>query len=230
MGSSQSSSEEISAPDIDTHDYVPTENDIHRLRNLFFSAIDIPSEIIEIILDMAEYWPSVHSERFLDVAVKSEGRQGSPYPMAEWCYLVSPRVPSHARSVKAVTIQTESCDQGWGGEPEHRGTRNGSWTWFEAAIIRSDDDSVENNLPVDIYREGLGTYTENVVCWTAEDPKDIDNDIPAGHRHARGIYGREADFVDLMQGGDRVALLVMAKFPMWTNHVRQASITVHYCI
>ncbi len=132
------------------------------------------------------------------------------------------------------------------------GTRNGSWTWFEAAIIRSDDDSVpwwvsevDNNLPVDLYREGLErsleernaavscevplpdldrsrwhvisnltamkTYTENVVHWTADDPKDIDNDIPAGHRHARGIYGREADFVDLMQGGDRVGLLVMAK-------------------
>ncbi|KAF8915766.1 hypothetical protein CPB85DRAFT_1432774 [Mucidula mucida] len=252
-------SKEISAPDAATHDYVPTEKDIHRLRNLFFSTIDIPSEIIEIIVDMAEYWPSVHSERFLDVAVKSEGRQGSPYPMAEWCYLVSPRVPSHARSVKAVTIQTESCDQGWGGEPEHRGTRNGSWTWFEAAIIRLDDDSVpwwvsevENNLPVDLYREGLERSLEErnaaVSCevpsptwivhdvhgerraWTTEDPKDIDNDIPPGHRHARGIYGREADFVDLMQGGDRVALLVMAKFPLWTNHVRQASITVQYSI
>ncbi|KAF9033750.1 hypothetical protein BDZ89DRAFT_1062848 [Hymenopellis radicata] len=270
MGASQSS-EEVAAPDADTHDYVPTEEDINRLRSLFFSAIDIPAELIEIILDMAEYWPSVRSERFLDVAVKSARREGSPYPTAEWCYLVSPRVPSHAKFVKAITIQTESCDQGWGGEPEHRGTYNGSWTWFEAAIIRSDDDSipwwvsgVERSLPVDLYREGLDRsaaernaalscevrlpdldrsrwhvssnltavkkYKENVVHWTAEDPKDIDNDIPPGHRHARGIYGRDADFVNLMQSGDRVALLVMTKFPMWTNNIRQASITVHYSI
>ncbi|KAF9029688.1 hypothetical protein BDZ89DRAFT_1065162 [Hymenopellis radicata] len=247
MGASQSS-EEVATP-------MPTRTTI-----LFFSAIDIPAELIEIILDMAQYWPSVRSERFLDVAVKSARREGSPYPTAEWCYLVSPR--------------TESCDQGWAVSLSivvRRCTYNGSWTWFEATIIRSDDDStpwwvsgVERSLPVDLYREGLDrsaaerdaalscevrlpdldrsrwhvtsnltavkTYKENVVHWTAEDPKDIDNDIPPGHRHARGIYGRDADFVNLMQSGDRVALLVMTKFPMWTNNIRQASITVHYSI
>ncbi len=43
------------------------------------------------------------------------------------------------------------------------GPLNGSPTWFEVAIIRSDDDNVsevERSLPVDLYREGLDRSLE----------------------------------------------------------------------
>ena len=99
----------------------PAEDDVASVRAMFIKHMGIPPELIEIILDLAEYWPSVHRTRFLDATCPARLRQGSSFPMAEWCYLVSPPVPSTARFVKAVTIRIESHDQGWGGEPHDRG-------------------------------------------------------------------------------------------------------------
>ena len=113
MGSSQSLAE-------NTEPFYPTEKDVLSLQKYLLPYL--PVELIDAILDMAEYWPSVHAERFLDVEVFSASHDDSLYPSSELCYLVTPRIPREARFIKQVVIQTESHDQGWGGEPEHRGT------------------------------------------------------------------------------------------------------------
>lgn len=105
----------------------PSEDDVASVRAMFIDHMGIPPELIEIILDLAEYWPSVHCTRFLDATFQAQSRPGgSPFPVAEWFYLVSPPVPSTARFVKAVTFGIQSHDQGWGGEPHDRGASGGA--------------------------------------------------------------------------------------------------------
>lgn len=131
------------------------------------------------------------------------------------------------------------------------GTHNGSWTWFEAMIVRGapwwlPDLEGPAGLPVDLYAEGVQQpvsaraaaaacevqhpdlergrwhvttnitakreHTEQVITWRGDDEQNTDNsDVPFNNLTERGIAGRQADFVNLIQPGDRVALLAMAK-------------------
>ncbi|KAJ7267130.1 hypothetical protein C8J57DRAFT_1068232 [Mycena rebaudengoi] len=62
---------------------------------------------------------------------------------ASLCCLITPSIPTSddigipgaQPKIKKIIFRTVSCDQGWGGEPADRGTYNGSFTWFEAAIF-----------------------------------------------------------------------------------------------
>lgn len=58
-----------------------------------------------------------------------------------------------ANPCRKIVFTIESRDQGWGGEPEHRETYRGSWTWFEAGIERLEKDSsckLRNSSPFNV--------------------------------------------------------------------------------
>jgi hypothetical protein len=52
--------------------------------------------------------------------------------------LVDYPTPLLKQPVRKVVFTIKSKDQGWGGQREHRGTYDGSWTWFEAGLERFD--------------------------------------------------------------------------------------------
>ncbi|POS72620.1 hypothetical protein DHEL01_v208984 [Diaporthe helianthi] len=56
---------------------------------------------------------------------------------------------------RKIVFTLRSRDQGWGGQPQDRGSYRGSWTWFEAGKERFDknaqppEDTAEKKAPVD---------------------------------------------------------------------------------
>ncbi len=116
-------------------------------------------------------------------------------------------------------------------------TYEGSWTWFEAAIIRGEPWWLNEVLgrPTDLYRKGLAadvrsaaraaevrSHEEEGSRWhvgvnvTAEGSyKEHTNVWPrtdegVKQQSMRGLFGLSHEFVRLLEPGDRVALMARA--------------------
>lgn len=116
--------------------------------------VALPDEVIDMILDEAEYWPSVvTSLRTTPFVIATDGdRECLRTPPL--CYdpdmleeLDKRRVgrendndTSHIllhrgmHPCRKIVFDISSHDQGWGGERRHQGSFMGSWTWFSAYI------------------------------------------------------------------------------------------------
>jgi hypothetical protein len=46
--------------------------------------------------------------------------------------------PRLVNPVRKVVFKIKSHDQGWGGDPDAKGTYKASWTWFDAGLERFD--------------------------------------------------------------------------------------------
>ncbi|KAK0473617.1 hypothetical protein IW261DRAFT_1503771 [Armillaria novae-zelandiae] len=202
-------------------------------------------------------WPNpIHAGGILNHEAQAMHRSEGP-PTADWCCVVSDPIPERAK-VRAVRFVTNSCDQGWVDEKGCKGTYDGSWTWFEAAIIRGKPwwlEDVSKGTPVDLCKEG-STEEMRSEAQAAEVRSDELDDssrwhvgvnvtaTPKAQRHTkvwlrtdcqvvhyksmRGILGLEDEFVRLLEPGDRVALMARAMFPGWSNKVTEASIDVYF--
>ncbi|KIY47725.1 hypothetical protein FISHEDRAFT_74391 [Fistulina hepatica ATCC 64428] len=117
MGNAQSQS-------ANGHHY-PTVEDIEAVRTMMQGCL--PIELIEQILDLAEYWIRETYERDLAFRISAS---------KSWAYLMT--APLSDRRVKKVKFITNSHDQGWVSDPSaHKeGTYHGAFSWFEVAIIR----------------------------------------------------------------------------------------------
>ncbi|KAK0234941.1 hypothetical protein EDD85DRAFT_773461, partial [Armillaria nabsnona] len=238
-------------------DHIPSEDDVLSVKYILRNC-GLPVEIIDDTLDFAQYWPRIYTRRSLEADAAADRQAGQTFPNADRCYIVSPPIPQGVK-VRAVKFVIESCDQGWGGEPGHRGTLDwtyeGSWTWFEAAIIRGEPWWLNEVLgrPTDLYRDGLvadvrsaaraaevRSHEEEGSRWhvgvnvTAEGSyKEHTNvwlrtDEGIKQQSMRGLLGLSHEFVRLLEPGDRVALMARAMFPGWVNKVKCASIDVFY--
>ncbi|KAG6808456.1 hypothetical protein H0H92_004053, partial [Tricholoma furcatifolium] len=96
---------------------------------------------------MAQYWPSMYASNSRQMHVLA-GASTNHNPAMY--YLVTQAIPTNHQhlEVQMVKFTLRSCDQGWGGIPEDRGTYNGSWSWFEAGIVRGVP--AEYNLESDL--------------------------------------------------------------------------------
>ncbi len=117
MGSEQSSSQNHSFWTGTNTDHIPSDDDVIAVKLILNSYL--PVEIIDDILDFAQYWARIRERRRMETGAETVPT-GEAFPKAEWCYLVSPPIPQDAQ-VRLVKFVIESCDQGFGGEPEHRG-------------------------------------------------------------------------------------------------------------
>jgi hypothetical protein len=67
--------------------------------------------------------------------------------------------PTLLHPCRKIEFQLWSHDQGWGGESEHRGTYNESYTWFDVGIEKFHTSSFANNIvqwpPYLLFREDL---------------------------------------------------------------------------
>ena len=84
----------------------------------------IPPELADAIVDLAEYWPYVGiSHNSFNSAYSA---LEAPDADAQWCFLVSPQIPSFERSngsplptaVKMVKFLIKTYDSAWGGQKE----------------------------------------------------------------------------------------------------------------
>ncbi|THV05167.1 hypothetical protein K435DRAFT_961545 [Dendrothele bispora CBS 962.96] len=132
-----------SSVDEDPNQFRPSEEDVAVVRQDLLKLL--PLELIDDIFDYARYWPSVSAFRggpSASCAITNLVHDGQSR-----CYLVTPPIPGDSkltvateptrhRRVREVRFRIRSHDQGWGGDANHRGTYNGSSTWFEAVILR----------------------------------------------------------------------------------------------
>lgn len=122
-------------------------------------SVMLPDEVIDIILDEAEYWPSVVTTLNTTPFVIAADGDTECLRTPPLCYSLvndghkedgasSSAVEQSARQIllhrgihpcRKIVFDISSHDQGWGGESDHRGTFQGSWTWFDAYIRPSNN-------------------------------------------------------------------------------------------
>ncbi|KAJ6598163.1 acyl-CoA N-acyltransferase [Mycena vulgaris] len=114
--------------------YPSSPSDVFQVRRILVDFL--PPELVNIIIDDAKYWPRLACAR----GPAWVSASSTPDNNAALRCLVTPAFdvggPGTHLRVKSVRFEIASRDQGWGGEPENHGTYNGSYTWFEAAILR----------------------------------------------------------------------------------------------
>jgi len=165
-----------------------TQKDITLVRSL----LPLPPELVTQILDHAEYW--VYSQRtcsnpgsFYDANIRY--LRSGPIQGGEFTY-----------PLRRLVITTDSKDQGWSSYPESRGTREGSWTWFELTLDdRETDDEI---VRVEVVRNIHAGSAFEVHRAVIEDGRILN--------HARK--------------GDRLSVWARAMYPGWCNNVRLVKI------
>lgn len=107
--------------------YLP--EDISEIQNILINFV--PPELADIIIDMAEVWhyTAVSRNTYTPAISALEGADGN----AQWCYLVSPPVPSLVRNeeeerlptaVRKVGFHFKSYNSRWGGSEAQKGSFN----------------------------------------------------------------------------------------------------------
>ncbi|KDR79445.1 hypothetical protein GALMADRAFT_208809 [Galerina marginata CBS 339.88] len=122
-----------------------TPDDISRVQGMLLRFV--PAELADAILDMAEYWPwtAVSRNSFTSAYSALE----APDHNAQWCYLVTPKIPSVERdgvrlptTVKMVKFFIKTYESSFGKSAGSSDTTQGFTTWFESAILKNGEPSM----------------------------------------------------------------------------------------
>ncbi|KAJ3889963.1 hypothetical protein GG344DRAFT_50626 [Lentinula edodes] len=125
--------------------HTPSDRDVQIVRYLFQTLL--PLELVDVIIEDAEYWPCIHVERSEPILVDAKRSISRGLKMA-WCYLVSSPVPEALDSagqslgqsrVRKVDLKVQGHDQGWGGPNSWECQRfeRAPSSWYEATIIKA---------------------------------------------------------------------------------------------
>ena len=141
QSSSSVASSDISSQSESSNQYTPSRADVFATRSVLNR--HFPWELVEIILDGAEYYPhgvfAMPAHHFNHPLAAGDGRHQA--------VLTSPIVDSEF--ISQVIIRTESHDQGWSSYPQDQGTFNNSWTWLDLALVRNPSESAPAENPPD---------------------------------------------------------------------------------
>lgn len=113
--------------------------------------------------------------------------------------------------LKEVTVTMTSRDQGWSETPEHRGTYNQSYTWFDIAIKRP----VVPGGPLE-YLPGDFEIQRNKHAYA----------VPETHTVTLPLND---PFFQRLRAGDVIVLLAKAKFPVSITCASMPTMTVLIC-
>ncbi|OJJ99339.1 hypothetical protein ASPACDRAFT_52732 [Aspergillus aculeatus ATCC 16872] len=165
----------------------------------------------------------------------------------EWTtlYIVSAPLPP---SISAVQFKITSHDQGWCSDPD-----NGSWSWFDASILGSwheDQPPAFEDLSDPIYLKSSphdfgqmlqdrGFYFKDIPGRKDEDNMRspgvtrcvVKNKIQTGWQNHTVTWrledgGENAEFLSLLEEGDRLVVWARAKFRGWLNVVKEVEILI----
>ncbi|KAJ5180434.1 hypothetical protein N7492_003644 [Penicillium capsulatum] len=131
-------------PTVKTAEYFPSLWDVLKIRYLLQWKISggLPVELVDVIIDAAEYWPSIEC-RMKDEVVVGTDRDRVLLKTVPLCYdrkrlenEPSPRPLPHrtVHPCRKILFELSSRDQGWG--PPRENMYRCSWTWFDTEVIR----------------------------------------------------------------------------------------------
>ncbi|EDR00465.1 uncharacterized protein LACBIDRAFT_313370 [Laccaria bicolor S238N-H82] len=232
-----------------------SENEVLHVQQTMMNFV--PVELADLIVDYAQYWPRLASCREANppITINSTSGSGGVLNDAYQFYLVTDRpIPEWSdsnlkvvRKVRKVVFRIWSHDQGWGGDDGLVGNYEGSWTWFEAAIWRGEEQPFlvhrpeSSNLSVPAtHQDDLNPDTSKVwhlqsnirasakeafheVVWTDVEDWTVNSWGETGSGDGRG-------FVRLLQPGDKIAVIARARYPGWVNHVRRVEVEIFYSL
>ncbi|KAJ7312989.1 hypothetical protein DFH08DRAFT_658545, partial [Mycena albidolilacea] len=222
----------------------------------------LPPELVNTILDDAEYWPRIRSTR--DRILIADASPNNNHNASLRC-LLAPAFPTSAAlggpsarlRVELVQFDLVSNDQGWGGNPQDEGTYNGSYTWFEAAILRPrtapkphgwrrwaamlgshrfsptrplfevTDAAGRSRWLIQTNRCATRETMHHTIIWQTCGP---DGGLVEPRSGEELGNGDGAGFVELLAPEDRIGIVARAKFPGWVNCVHSASVVVYYAV
>jgi hypothetical protein len=95
---------------------MPSPYDILAVKRALLTRI--PYELVDIVLDLAQYWASSSTRRDITLTLQASNE---PLFNAKWIYMLSdPIPPILPTKLKSVHFSIKSCDQGWGGFSEYK--------------------------------------------------------------------------------------------------------------
>ena len=147
-GSAGTSIASFPTPSSPDSPYKPAILDVIKLRHYLLKASDytIPIQLIDEIVDYAEYWPHVSATKTHPLIARGATAHSDVLVIRTppICSLATHNShldalglpePRLLRPARKVVFTIRSHDQGWSGEPrETRGTYKSSYTWFDAQI------------------------------------------------------------------------------------------------
>ncbi|KAL9118509.1 MAG: hypothetical protein Q9187_004945, partial [Circinaria calcarea] len=156
------------------------------------------------IIDLAQYWvkAKVSRDKYWKVAWEDSG----PSYVQTFPITGSPRSP-----VRKVTFTLKSHDQGWSDTVEFHGTYENSCTWFDAYVIKAGKSVKESQTQAfqDAFTLQANVHakkdpTVHTVVWQSDglDTEDA-----------------QARWIRSLGVGDIIAVVPMARFPGWVNHI-----------
>ncbi|KAG2004800.1 hypothetical protein CC2G_003319 [Coprinopsis cinerea AmutBmut pab1-1] len=211
--------------------YSPTIEDVFSVRRLLLHFV--PAELAISIVELAEYWPRVTTTR---EAFSGPGVIPTGGSDGEWCYSLSPPIPSDPeRGIKPrrITFHLECVS-----ECTYDSICS-TFTLFHAAIIKPQD------ISQNIMRDPVEEYPERTVhSWNISNPKrwlvqDIAFTWPEGMREqivwdeddaAEGSKQGLDPLLHNLTSGDRIAVMVRGLIPGWMNCVYTITTDIHYSI
>ena len=158
-----SSSQEVQTQAPSAPNYQPRVWDVLAVKqDLASLSRYLPSDIVELIIDFAQYWP--HTTTFQNVRTLARGRSKEhvfvmrSVPLcvdASKDMKVAPKKTTFSEPrlrfpARRIVWTIKSHDQGWSGEPaDTKGTYHNSWTGFDAGVERFHPAKGSEETPFD---------------------------------------------------------------------------------
>ncbi|EAW15119.1 uncharacterized protein ACLA_057750 [Aspergillus clavatus NRRL 1] len=148
--------------------FYPELFDVFKVRYLLqwkIVAAGLPAEIVDLILEAAEYWPSVETRMDTPRFIRQDRDQIllETVPLCHDEKILedaSPKILPHRtiHPCRKIIFTIKSHDQGWGGGPRGDTPFHGSYTWFDTEVIhtasRHDSDETGGQQGAEATREG----------------------------------------------------------------------------
>ncbi|KAE8372364.1 hypothetical protein BDV26DRAFT_102306 [Aspergillus bertholletiae] len=220
----------------------------------------LPVEIVDMIVDAAEYWPSIEATLGEKRIIRQDGDQVL-VRTAPLCYdektlgSDSPKVLPHRtiHPCRKIVFSIASHDQGFASAGRH--TFDGSYTWFDTEVISTPSPTPDNaSFPepdASGIRFGHGhplllpsphklqanlaaqRETQHYhITWHHLDNISADSAEAAEIQHSqgRGQATLDGSQVRNLQIGNSIAIWARARFGAWANHVEQLSVRVFWAV
>ncbi|KAM0791454.1 hypothetical protein ACM66B_005908 [Microbotryomycetes sp. NB124-2] len=172
----------------------------------------LPIELVIGIVDLAEMWPM---ETFLSEE-RIQVHAGVAGDLKSRAVLVSSPINAGkvAKPVRRIRVTTRSRDQGFSSFNQFHGTREGSSSWFELALVRPTTDPDGTQSLDIITRQDLFANVHastDFVCHSVS----LDRSHPC---------------LDRAENGDLFVVYASAQYPMWSNLVKGCQLEVSFAI
>ncbi|KAB8230190.1 hypothetical protein ETB97_001255 [Aspergillus alliaceus] len=263
MGNQNSTGDDAQRP-TDSEGFYPDIYDVLKVRYLLRWKIipeGLPAEIVDLIIDAAEYWPSTEAT----LGEKRIIRQDKDQVLvrtAPLCYdektlgSDSPKVLPHRtiHPCRKIVFSISSHDQGFASSGH--GTFDGSYTWFDAEVIRSANLATSTDAPIpepdangirfgqghplllpkssklQSNRAAVSGTQHYEITWHHLDNIRADSAEAEEiqHNQGRGKDTLDGTQVRTLQVGDVISVLGRARFGGWSNHVERLSVRVFWAV